>query len=210
MATVNPLEQRVKMFWKKSNGESYHSLSAVKNHLEKTGQKPLLLTNGGMYLNDGSPQGWYVEGGKELRKIDTLTEAYGNFYMQPNGVFFIDKENKGHILPHSDFNLAQNYAIQYATQSGPMLLINSEINTKFKPESSSVYIRNGVGIKSNGELVFIQCKEEVNLYTFASYFLEQGCTEALYLDGFVSRMYAPSSGITQLDGNFGVVIAVVD
>jgi uncharacterized protein YigE (DUF2233 family) len=36
-----------------------------------------------------------------------------------------------------------------------------------------------------------------------------GCKNALYLDGFVSRMYLPSKNIEQMDGKFGVMIGVV-
>jgi uncharacterized protein YigE (DUF2233 family) len=37
-----------------------------------------------------------------------------------------------------------------------------------------------------------------------------GCTEALYLDGFVSRAYMPGQGLKQLDGDFGVIIAEIE
>ncbi len=37
-----------------------------------------------------------------------------------------------------------------------------------------------------------------------------GCRNALYLDGFVSRMYAPEENITQTDGNFGVIIGITE
>jgi uncharacterized protein YigE (DUF2233 family) len=37
-----------------------------------------------------------------------------------------------------------------------------------------------------------------------------GCRNALYLDGFVSRCYLPEKNLTQLDGDFGVMIGVVE
>ena len=49
-------------------------------------------------------------------------------------------------------------------------------------------------------------RSKVNFYDFASYFKSMGCTEALYLDGFVSRAYMPTQGLEQLDGDFGVII----
>jgi hypothetical protein len=45
---------------------------------------------------------------------------------------------------------------------------------------------------------------------FASYFQKLGCKNALYLDGFVSRTYWPEGNWIQTDGNFGVIIGVLD
>ena len=69
-------------------------------------------------------------------------------------------------------------------------------------------IRNGVGILPNNNVVFAISKTEINFYDFAEYFQQLGCKNALYLDGFVSRMYLPEKNWTQTDGNFGVLIGV--
>jgi len=61
--------------------------------------------------------------------------------------------------------------------------------------------------KRNEELVFAMSKKTINFYDFASFFKIQGCKNALYLDGFVSRTYLPSKNWIQMDGNFGVIIA---
>ena len=37
----------------------------------------------------------------------------------------------------------------------------------------------------------------------------QGCTNALYFDGAVSRAYIPEEGLKQLDGVLGVMVALV-
>ena len=90
-----------------------------------------------------------------------------------------------------------------------MLLINGEIHPKFNPNSTSLHIRNGVGKLPNGNLLFAITKEEVNLYDFALFFKNRKCSNALYLDGFVSRVYFPEENRVQTDGNFGVIIGVV-
>jgi uncharacterized protein YigE (DUF2233 family) len=51
-------------------------------------------------------------------------------------------------------------------------------------------------------------KSGINFYDFADYFKRQGCKQALYLDGFVSRTYLPAQHWLQTDGNFGVIIGV--
>ena len=100
--------------------------------------------------------------------------------------------------------------IRYATQSGPMLLINGNMHPKFTKGSKHIHIRNGVGILPNGNLLFAMSKDSINFYDFASYFAEQGCENALYLDGAISKTYLPSKGIEESTGKFGVIIAETD
>lgn len=162
--------------------------------------------NGGMYRPDHSPQGLYIEKGAILKSIDT-SSGKGNFYMKPNGIFYITKEKTAGISETSAFKFSST--IQYATQSGPMLVINGNIHTSFKQGSANLNIRNGVGILPNGKILFAMSKEEINFYDFALFFKEKGCREALYLDGFVSRMYLPEKNWIQTDGGFGVMIGVI-
>jgi uncharacterized protein YigE (DUF2233 family) len=130
----------------------------------------------------------------------------GNFYLKPNGVFYITTDNAPVICDTKDFN--NNGKIKYATQSGPMLVIDGKIHTEFKEGSKNLNIRNGVGILPDNSVVFAMSKIEINFYDFANYFKRMGCKNALYLDGFVSRTYLPEQNWTQTDGNFGVLIGV--
>ncbi|MEO8239162.1 MAG: phosphodiester glycosidase family protein [Flavobacterium sp.] len=137
--------------------------------------------------------------------MDT-TNAQGNFYLKPNGVFYLTTENVPEICTTEMFH--NNGKVAYATQSGPMLVIENQIHPAFKEGSPNLNIRNGVGILPNGKMVFVLSKKEVNFYDFAKYFKDLGCKNALYLDGFVSRAYLPSENWIQTDGNFGVLFAV--
>lgn len=142
-----------------------------------------------------------------ITKIDTVKNGYGNFYLQPNGIFFIDNKNQAKICITPNFR--KDSSIMYATQSGPMLIINDTIHPKFIKGSSNLHIRNGVGILLDGNLLFAMSKKEINFYDLATYFKDNGCKNALYLDGFVSRTYLPSKNWNQLDGGFGVIIGEV-
>ena len=172
-------------------------LSSQKKHLK-------FAMNGGMYLRDLSPQGLYIENAKQIKDVDRTQDAYGNFYMQPNGIFYITKDKKAYVTPTKKFKYSDN--INYATQSGPMLVIDSQIHHQFMPNSKNVHIRNGMGILPNGDLLFAISSHKINFYNFATFFKQHGCKNALYLDGFVSRIYLPSQGITHDDGLFGIII----
>lgn len=197
----------ITLFWKDTNGKNFSSLQNLKNSIEASGKQLRFAMNGGMYLRDGSPQGLFIENGTEHKKLDTASSGFGNFYLKPNGVFYITTDNKAVVCQTSAFTNTDQ--IKFATQSGPMLLTDGEVHTAFKKGSANLNIRNGVGILPDGRVVFAISKTEVNLYDFAMFFKNLGCKNALYLDGFVSRMYLPEENWQQLDGNFGVLIGVV-
>lgn len=161
--------------------------------------------NGGIFTENNIPQGLYIENYKTLHPIDTLA-GKGNFYMKPNGIFYITSANKFGIVVTENFK--ENSEIKFATQSGPMLVNKRKINPVFQKNSSNLNIRNGVGILKNGNPVFIMSKKKINLYNFALQFKHLGCEKALYLDGFVSRAYFPKENWIQNDGDFGVMISV--
>lgn len=200
-------EKEVKLYWKDYSGTNFSSIENLKNWLDQKNQKLVFATNGGMYNKDLSPQGLYIENFEIKNQLDT-SDGKGNFYLKPNGVFYITKDNKGIICTTEHFKATKN--IKFATQSGPMLVIDNVIHSVFNEGSKNLNIRNGVGILENGNLVFVMSKNEINFYDFAFYFKKLGCKNALYLDGYVSRTYLPEENWIQTDGNFGVIIGVTN
>ena len=204
---VNLEKQDLVFYWKDEAGKRFGNIGNLKKWVESKSNRLVFAVNGGMYKKDGSPQGLFIENSKKLRGTDLKQKAYGNFYMQPNGVFYITNDNKGVVCKTTDFT---NENIKFATQSGPMLLINGNMHHRFIKGSNNINIRNGVGILPNNTLVFVMSKEKINFYDFASYFKSLGCKNALYLDGFVSKTYLPEKDSFSLDGNFGVIIGEVE
>jgi uncharacterized protein YigE (DUF2233 family) len=202
---VDVKKSDLRLYWKNDRNEQFNSIANLKSWIESRHKKLVFAMNGGMYMEDRSPLGLYIENAKQLRRLNTARGS-GNFYLQPNGVFYITAGNKAAICKTSDFKY--NGKIKYATQSGPLLVVNGAINPLFTKGSSNTNIRNGVGILPTGEAVFAMSKDDVNFYDFAKYFQDMGCKYALYLDGFVSRTYLPEKNWTQTDGDFGVIIAV--
>ncbi|MCK8480265.1 phosphodiester glycosidase family protein [Psychroserpens algicola] len=200
-------KQTLKFYLKNDNGHNFGNHLELKNELKTKNKELIFATNGGMYLKDGSPQGLYIENGTVKKPVNTIKSGYGNFYLQPNGVFYITNENKAIVCETSQYTYSPK--ITYATQSGPMLVIDGKIHAVFKKNSEHFHIRNGVGVLPNGKLLFAMSKDTITLYDFADFFKSQGCENALYLDGFISRTYLPKKKWEQLDGHFGVIIAEI-
>lgn len=204
---VNPKKQNLEFFWKNKKEEHFKNAENLISWLKSKNKKLLFSTNGGMYKKDNSPQGLYVENTITKSEIDT-SNGKGNFYLKPNGVFYLTTDKNPMICKTENF--LSNEKIKYATQSDPMLVIDGEIHTAFKKNSTNLNIRNGVGILPNNQIIFAISKKEINFYDFAEYFKKLGCKNALYLDGFVSRTYHPEKNWKQIDGNFGVIIGVTE
>lgn len=205
--TVDTKIQDLQLYWKNDKGEILRSIQNLKTYVESKNLKLTFAMNGGMFNNDFSPQGLFIQNKKLLVGLDT-TAGKGNFYLKPNGVFYVTTDNIPFVCKTNDFKSSQN--IKYATQSGPMLLIDGQIHPSFKEGSKNLNIRNGVGILPDNKVVFAMSKTEINFYDFAKYFQNLGCKNALYLDGFVSRTYLPEKKWTQTDGDFGVIIGVTN
>ena len=179
---------RIKLLWRNPAGVPYGSLSEA---YRQFGGDLLALTNAGIYSENHAPEGLHIEGGKTLRPLN-LNNGDGNFYWKPNGVFYVTDDGAG-IIESEKFNsLNERGGIQEATQSGPLLVIDGEVNQNLKPDSRSLYVRNGIGVKSADEVYILISEDEVSLYDFASVFAQQlHCRNALYLDGCVSQLYLP-------------------
>lgn len=206
--SVDPAKKELAFYSKDGNGNFYANHGKLKEDLAHQLIELEFAMNGGMFMEDLRPLGLYIENGKIIRPVNKVEKAFGNFYMQPNGIFYIDDKKHAHISKTTDFELTKS--IEYATQSGPMLLIDGKMHPAFNEGSSNLNVRNGVGILPNGDILFAQSKSFINFYDFATFFKKNGCKNALYLDGFVSKTYLPAKDWTQTSGKFGIIIAVVN
>jgi uncharacterized protein YigE (DUF2233 family) len=202
---VNPKTEDIRLYWKNDTGEIYKSIRNLKAALEQQGRVLTFATNGGMFKKDFVPQGLFIQDSKLLNRLDT-TSGIGNFFLKPNGVFYITESNTCGVTTTEAY--PTNEKVKYATQSGPMLVIDGQLHPAFVRGSKNLNIRNGVGILPDNTLLFAISKKEINFYDFALFFQNLGCKNALYLDGFVSRAYYPKENWLQIDGNFGVMIGV--
>jgi uncharacterized protein YigE (DUF2233 family) len=88
-----------------------------------------------------------------------------------------------------------NIAAALATQSGPMLVIDGQVNPAFDETSDSLKWRSGVCAKTPHAVVFAVSESPVSFHAFARVFRDDlGCRDALYLDGTLSRIYTRNGG----------------
>lgn len=189
----------IRLFLTQADGSNYSHPEALPQ------QHMLFATNAGMFTPEYRPAGLYVENGIERAAINTR-QGGGNFHMQPNGVFWI-KSGVASVSTTQDYLKAQRTP-DYATQSGPMLVIAGAINPKFNANGPSRYVRNGVGVLDETHVFFAISEEPVSFGVFARFFRDGlRCTDALYLDGSVSRLFVPS-GLSERGVPLGPLIGV--
>ena len=198
----------LRLFLNDPQGQVFGSFARVDAALDQQGQHLVFAMNAGMFHPDRRPVGLYIEDQEQAARLVTR-EGPGNFGMLPNGVFCILPE--GFVIVESRAFADQPPACRYATQSGPMLVIDGALHPQFLPESTSVYVRNGVGVSDDGGSVALVISDEpVTFYRFARFFRDVlGLRQALYLDGNVSRLYAPE--ISRSDWGFpmGPIVGLV-
>lgn len=200
--------QDIRLFLNDTAGAPLSTFGRVERQLSAQGEKLLFAMNGGMYHEDRSPVGHYMEDGIEKMRV-IANAGPGNFGMLPNGIFCVGQkradvfETKGYV--------AEKPACTYATQSGPMLVIEGKLHPRFLENSTSRYVRNGVGTNKDGtRAVFAISDAPVTFHHFARLFRDHLKTpNALFLDGNVSRLYDAASGRSDFGRAMGPIIGVV-
>lgn len=204
--TVDTRTERLELFLNDDAGTPLRRLDRLDAWLKSQKRQLRFAMNAGMFEPDLSPVGLFVADGREVSPLN-LADGPGNFYLKPNGVFFLT-ETGPKILRSTKYS-EPAAAVLLATQSGPVLLEDGVINPAFGPKSNSRYIRNGVGVRGN-EAIFVISNEPVTFHEFASYFKDQlHCRDALYFDGAVSSLLSPELGRNDSSVNLGPMIAVM-
>ena len=178
----------LRLYWKDENGQPYGGFNRLPRSVN--GIPIAFAMNAGMYEADLSPVGLYVEHGKTLKRANTA-KGPGNFHIQPNGVFYLSDQTAG-VLTTQRF-LTVHPRADFATQSGPMLVIDGKIHPRIRPRMTSRKIRNGVGVRDSHTVVLAISDNPVTFWEFARLFREGlGIPNALFLDGSISSLYVPA------------------
>lgn len=207
VCTIDMEREDVRLFHRDRDGEVYGTFTRVEAALPP-GKRLGVAMNAGMYHPDLSPVGLYVEDGQEVMRIIT-SDGPGNFGLLPNGVLCIGA-GWARVVESRAFAEATPEC-RYATQSGPMLVIDGALHPRFVENGRSLNIRNGVGVSEDGTRMVLAISDApVNFHDFASLFRDRLDTpNALYLDGRVSRLHAPQVGRSDIGFPVGPIIGTV-
>ena len=196
---LDPRVQTLELHWRDSSGKPLKTFAALEQYLKTQKRTLLAATNAGIFMKNFAPLGLHLEKGKVLRPLN-LGRGYGNFYLQPNGVFYFGLSGVG-ILETAQFGKSK-LTPRYATQSGPLLVGRGKINPAFTPGSSNRKIRSGVGVSRTGKIYWVLSSANINFHDFALFFRDGlECPNALFLDGTISKFYIPGDKIARDEGS---------
>jgi len=197
--------EEIHLYLDNPQGTGWKGFHRLAKALESSGDTLAFAMNAGMFHPDFRPVGLAVSEGKVLSSLN-LDSAAGNFFLKPNGVFWIEGKT-AHITESRRFrDLAAKPDL--ATQSGPLLLEAGKIHPRLDSLSKSLYPRNAVGIR--GDSVFWAVSDSlVNLHATARLFRDQlHCSDALFLDGHPS-LWAPAAGRKDTLLEMGPMLGIV-
>jgi uncharacterized protein YigE (DUF2233 family) len=199
----------IRTFFADPEGEPFGTFTSLSTALATRGEKLVFAMNAGMYHPDYKPVGLYVEAGVQQKAANQRAGA-GNFSMKPNGVFYVLRNGETGAMETGRF-VGRRMPVAYATQSGPMLVIDGKLHPRIREDGTSRKIRNGVGVCSDGRTRFAISNEPVTFYEFATLFSDTlECKNALYLDGSISAVYAPGVGRHDRWRPMGPIVGVVE
>jgi uncharacterized protein YigE (DUF2233 family) len=187
--TVCPYDSRyetLRLVWKDESGHALRGFAGLPaRHVR-------FAMNAGMYQEDGTPLGFYVENGRRLHQLNLRDAQSGNFYMKPNGVFSMKQSGAMRIEPSDEFALRSDTP-QWATQSGPLLVIGGKLHPQVTQDGPSRNLRNGVGLRDAHHAYFVISDDPVSFGKLARLFRDAlACPDALYFDGTVSSAWIPA------------------
>ena len=200
----DPGQGRIEMVAASKNEVPFRQLADLEPTLGDRAANVAFAMNGGMYDEDGRPIGLAIVYGQQVHAINTR-KGGGNFHLMPNGVFQVLRDGRAEIVTSDKWKPSPN--IRIATQSGPMLVIDGKLHPAFSPDGTSRYIRNGVGIASDGRPLFVISDDPVSLGKFARFFRDQlKSRNALFLDGAVSALWDPAAGRRDVTKPLGPIL----
>lgn len=202
-------EHDIRLFYGDASGTPFYQFSTLERELDEQGETLIFAMNGGMYHEDRRPVGFFRDAFGDQATVNT-NDGPGNFHLKPNGVFWLESGRAG--VSESQAFLDQGIDPDYATQSGPMLVIDGALHPALNPDGTSHRRRNGVGVSADGQTVHFAISDAaVTFYEFATLFQDEiSVPNALFLDGQVSRIFAPELKRNEIGADLGPIVGVVE
>lgn len=209
ICTFDAERDTIKLFHSDPDGSVYRHFDTLAASLETYGQDLVFAMNAGMYHTNRDAVGLFIEDGNERYKINR-NAGPGNFHLLPNGIFYLEGNRAG--VADTETYVASAVQPDFATQSGPMLVIDGALHPRFIKDGTSRKIRNGVGVSEDGKIVtFALSEERVNFYDFGRLFRDKlNIDNALFLDGSISRIYVRDLQRNDSGRAMGPMIGIVE
>ncbi len=197
---IDPKTVKIELHLPEKAGEP-NTFPKLAARLEARGRRLVFAMNAGIFEGNFRPTGLHISEGRTETKLNLdgfvetrEGELTPNFFLKPNGVFYLRPDGSAAIAEsHRYATLGERPVL--ATQSGPLLVQAGAVHPALQPGSTSRRYRNGVGVTSDGTVVFacsvLEPERGVsNLHHFAPLFRDRlGCPDALYLDGGISYVH---------------------
>jgi uncharacterized protein YigE (DUF2233 family) len=207
---VDLTRAEMRLFWKDDAGRPFGSLGALDRWLRGRGERLLAATNAGIFYRSREPAGLHIErGAPPFRPLNTSPdpppgEGRGNFFAQPNGVFYISRVGTANIVETSGA-AAVLPQMREATQSGPLLLRRGMPHPL---RGDTTVSRNAVAVCSPRVVALVFAPRGASIRVLALFIRDElPCPDALFLDGSISGLRVPSAGVRS-DGEYVGILGV--
>jgi uncharacterized protein YigE (DUF2233 family) len=208
VCTFDAGSDEVQLRWRGKDGLPLRSLARLEQDLGPDAARVRFAMNAGMYDESGNPIGLYVADGIRHRKLNRRSGP-GNFHLLPNGVFAVAADGSLAVETAADF-AKRKAKPRWATQSGPMLVIDGRLHPRFDEDGPSRLIRNGVGVRDPQTVFFVVSESAISFGRLARFFRDVlGCRNALFLDGSVSSLWDPAAGRQDARAPLGPMLVVL-
>jgi len=205
---------RLELHWLGKDSQPLRDFVGLHRHLTEQGKEIAFAINAGIYEKGPKPCGLTIADGKELVPLNHRDDE-GNFYLKPNGVFFLDDNFGAGVMEAGEYGRSA-LTPMLACQSGPLLLRKGVMHPAFKADSPNRRLRNAVGVRaSDGQIIFVmsdrddRVKGRVTFHQLSRFFLHLGCQDALFLDGDISDMLVAPVVVENLKANTFAVMFVL-
>jgi uncharacterized protein YigE (DUF2233 family) len=203
---AEPGRHRISTLLDGPGGNPARSLQVVAEFLPEPA-KVAFAMNAGMFDEAGEPIGYYVEAGERRHTLNRRAGG-GNFHLLPNGVFY-GTDGDWQVRSTEDFADNVKTRPDFATQSGPMLVIEGKLHPAFADDGESKKFRNAVGVDRAGRAHFVISEAPISFGKLARYFRDRLETpNALFLDGSVSSLWDPARARIDAGAPLGPLIVV--
>ena len=206
---VDLTQATLRLYWRDEQGRPYRTLAALDRALTARGETLLAATNAGIFYRTREPAGLHVERGTALRPLNRSRtppagEGPGNFFAQPNGVFYLARDGSAHVVTTAEATHRPGRMVE-ATQSGPLLLRDG---VPHPLAGRADVARNAIAVCAPRRVALVLAPDGASIRQLALFVRDTlGCRDALYLDGTISGLRVPSARVDR-DGAYVGMIGV--